>query len=406
MDPLSSQSAPNNIDPGVRQPLSTQETQLQPTPSSSLSYLATQELVKRTTLTNRDVNADFLAEEAQFHERWKSEIALEFRRAFLRSWAIALKTVGTPLSFCNNAAATAEQVQIFGAHYSYLQFDPGAYDKRAEFMLNQPAYKGIFSAEQYPFRSDLADCKLCQTIAFGIDSQLLGADPVFMVDYGDYVIIPNRYPNAPGSSLLMPKDHDDLSNRNPVLRDLRTGICTFPMIPNRTFGNILTVDALHIMMKVADRFDLIGIRNHPLEGMSVPLHDHFQLYLKEVSVCSILRGWAESAEQSQLENGVLPPSYTPFDTLLLRGERAELAELGARITGRLEQDQQVYTIGYYNGALFISPRYPGCYRNAAGALGGSTLLHVRSTNDPIYWDKIQHYVPRKGEFPWASYFDS
>ena len=194
---------------------------------------------------------------------------------FLHSWRKALEAYGTPGDFADNAGVRQRKVEIAGQIWDFNVIDSPNCQLRRELMAKQEHYQPKRNPEEYGLDFlDLESCFLCENVVQGIDAQENHDVPNnIILDFGKFVLAPNRYPGWVGHSLLLPVEHDDVSYR--VIPDSEGRM--HPRV-GKSLGNFVSPEYLETMIQACKDHELVGVRNHPLDAMSIPFHDHFHIF--------------------------------------------------------------------------------------------------------------------------------
>jgi len=321
--------------------------------------------------------------------------------AFLDHWASALQAYGTPVDFVSSVRYIDSQFHLQGMSYPLVIPQGGNYRMRAQLMARQRRYDAMGDASAYPASLRPDGCYLCQNIQQALDAE---RDPTrssnVMFDLGSHYIFPNRYPAHRGSSLFVPKDHDD--------HDRRVDICARRLEDEfgiRTLGRLLGWKDLLTLFQFADAHQLIAARNHVLDGMSIPCHDHFHLHGAALPssrfFCQLI-----DDERSKIGPQERFPLATPFATLFLLDEdRAALAHRAAEVIGRLEFRHVVYTAAYWQGCFALSPRTCNVGSYGISKVGSDALMHSFDPEEPGVFEHIQRHVLLRGQFDWRPFLE-
>ena len=342
--------------------------------------------------------------EAAFLDRWRKILAPDKWGQFLLGWARALAAYETPLHSIDSTTYHQGHITIGGQQFTTRYSLGGNYQQREALMKSQKPYK----PQQHPesFGLNLTeDCLLCQNIMQAVDAAQnpgLVANNVLM-DLGDYLLLPNRYPSHPGASLFLPKSHDDERSRIPsdcqsqrVAAQLRK--------QGLTTGRIQHPKELLRLIQVCDALDLYALRNHVLDGMSIPRHDHWQVCPKDISNFAAVDSFIEHSRQSYPGMNFFPQAGSPFDTRILTAEEPwPLAAAAASLIEALERNGEVFTLGYYQNHFFFSPRFSARAGHSKLKIGCSTQLLNIDPSDSTLLQAIENYVPLRGQFDWSRY---
>jgi hypothetical protein len=162
----------------------------------------------------------------------------------------------------------------------------------------------------------------------------------------------------------------------------------------------LAVAELHELFVLADTLAMRLARNHPLDGMSIPEHDHLHLYPSLFSVFPMM-------EQLELidyrETGELPVEFTPFSTYLLYdADREKLARQSTALMDALDEQRVVFSFCYSDHRAYFSPRL--CVPPQEGPkLGMLTIPHLFNPQDLRTVTLLESCVPPQGAFSWEGF---
>src|SRR3989344_535937 len=218
---------------------------------------------------------------------------------FLLKWAETLESYGTPTSFVDLTRYEFHSIE-FDKKYPFVYTISENHAQRRALMAEQKDYMN--KLKTYGFNLDLKNCFICQNIAQGIDSQLFPEVKNNVMYWpGNHAIAPNRYPNQLGHSLSDLINHDDITDRvipkpDPDNPGNKTAI--YNPEPRKTRGAIITSQYLDALMASCDSLNLIALRNHVLDGMSIPGHDHFHLMPEDLPSVSLI---GEILREKQIE---------------------------------------------------------------------------------------------------------
>ncbi|MEK6970046.1 MAG: hypothetical protein AABW48_06490 [Nanoarchaeota archaeon] len=325
---------------------------------------------------------------------------------FLLKWASALEAYGTPRDFVYSTTYKRTEIELSGKRFPAVLITAKNNAKRRELMAQQKPYKLLHEAKEYGLRLSLDDCFLCENIVQEIDAQ---QDPQIpnnvMYFAGMHNISPNRYPSRFGHSLSVPVEHDDVSARVNPVPDPANKTAIYIPEERKTRGKLMTEEYLRATIAASDSLNLIAFRNHVLDGMSIPGHDHFHLFPEDLPPFSILADIIGEKERMDFGENIYKPQNTPLDTLLIcQEERKDLVETAIPILQQLELNNQVFTLNYHKGRLFISPRHQEAVNDRRIQVGSGMPLHyVDGGDESEFVKKIEKYVPLKGQFDWKKY---
>jgi hypothetical protein len=314
---------------------------------------------------------------------------------FLDKWVDALNSLGTNINFITGIIYSLSNFEYQKVIYPCVYVYSPGYSKRKELMKKQILYKPKESSYQtYNFDQS---CLLCLTLIQGLDAISFHNDKQCIIDStNDAVLVPNKYPGRLGHSLILPRNHDNLSQRINLVSGQNIGFSR--RIQGKTRGNIPSVDFLLSVIKISQKYDLISDRNHCLDGMSLSNHDHFHAEPIGLPWNSFLKKMIR--EKENLGNKYYRLGCTPLDSLVITGENIEeIARKAYNIIERMETDNQVFTLTYYDYNFIISPRYE---TDKYLDLGFGTSRHFFK-DEENYHELVLDKTPKKGEYPWKKY---
>ncbi len=352
--------------------------------------------------------AALFPDEAQLLEKVQATLAADKWGTFLVGWARALAAYQTPISFVTGVDYQTSQFEIAGSQYPAVFVRGARYDERARLMALQKPYAPRRGWGEYDLRLE-QQCLLCQNVAQTMDASIHPgrvANPLIF-DLNEYVVLPNRYPARPGACLFMAKNHD-LSHGRVVLPPRTATPRIIPSEIGKTRGNIPSARDLQVLFKLCDAFDFIAIRNHVLDAMSIPEHDHFHLAPIELPAFDVFRTnlLATLEDADGHASGTKFARGSPFDSVVLVDQdRSALIARALSTFERLERDHQVFTIAYYSGHILISPRRVERLAHRSITVGAAAPLHTFDAPDAEFLRLLGEYVPRRGEFGWQRYLN-
>lgn len=333
------------------------------------------------------------------------------QKEFLESWAKALeKGYDVPVTFIDGLRIKDIELDFNEKKYPFLwAFSPG-YSRRKEFMDRERRLKEERKRQGCSPRwlNDENPCFLCDAVGQALASETDESIPRnFMYSFGKYVIVPNKYPGFSGASLFVPEEHDLIEKRVQPIDGKY-----FPQ-EGKTRGEIMTPDYLENLVYACERFDLVGLNNHALDGMSIPSHKHFHLLPGDLKIFSSISYILQGKTQTAFGEGIYQAENTPFDTLVVekRKERSsKFAERLSSILGKMETSNEVFTMVYSprEKMMTISPRIKSSEIVKNIGCGNMPAIHVINQ---VPEEKIQEhvqtviekYIPLKGEYNWGKF---
>lgn len=345
--------------------------------------------------------------EAAFIEKWSADVSPDRYQVFLTAWMRALKGQGTPLTYLDQLRFEQKSVTINGQTREFTEVTSPSGQQKAEIMAKTPPYQPKLPLASYEAELKIDSCPLCRHVVQALDAK---KDPsvadLTVLDIGNFLLIPNRFPNAPGASLFMAKDHDDISGRT-TSKKTANGM-EYPREEGKTRCNLLDADYVLAMMRVCDEFGLVGLRNHAVDGMSVDSHDHFQMVPAEgpwsKNIVDMIKKNLDPKTGQPIQEGVISLSGDIFDSSVITNiERGALASAAVDACRKLELDNQVFALGYYEGHFVISTRKTEVMEDRKLGLGASIPFYHMPAGNSEFIGVLQKFVPLKGEFPWDKY---
>ena len=323
------------------------------------------------------------------------------RTGLLLAWSRALRSYGTPLSFVSNVGFEKDLLNIHGETVEVSwSVNPG-HALRRQLMIAQPEYPALKDATEYPSRLHLVNgqCKLCENVAQANDSLVSDDVPTnILIDLGSSYVLPNRYPASPLNSVWVPKNHDEPSSRVTTLAPLSD---TFKLAhyPGLTRGNIPTAEQLEEVFELSDALGLLALKNHTMDGMSIPFHEHFQLLAVESLAPGHIQKIYEPTKDVRVPF-IGEINSLPYAALAIKGANCkETAEMAQPIIEDLEKTGQIFTITFYQGVVLLVPR-------SEEALATNTRLSMGAGPNflclipAIHAELANRYLIPRGGFPW------
>ncbi|MBN2459194.1 hypothetical protein JXB28_02825 [Candidatus Woesearchaeota archaeon] len=327
---------------------------------------------------------------------------------FLLRWGKALETYSTPVSILEGTGYDNEfKVNFSGKDWGFVRLIPGSgWNMRRALMAKQPPFFPAKNIEEYDAKLVLNDevqgkCFMCENIAQGIDAKDNPSIDNVVFELGKYFITPGRYPRDPGHCLWVPVDHDDNSKR--VVP--QEGNKLYIPEEGKTRGALITPQELEAIVKFCQENHFIAARNHVLDGMSVPAHDHWHLHIIDLYSYDLAPHVLDQANSWTLTKGVYIPKNTPFDGLVITQDASGFSGMACNVINNLEKDNQVFTLLIYKDRIHISPR-KNIHDHRRIQIGAEMQIH--SLDDPNPGEainRIKQYVPMQNEFNWQQYLD-
>jgi len=318
---------------------------------------------------------------------------------FIQKWQKALAAYGTPADFTDSTTYRFSIVECYGEIHPFVISKAINYERRRQLMSQQKPY--IPKQDDYPSEIwDILPCFLCENVAQafdairGVEKDVEETDNL-IEEIGDYFILPNRYPSQVGHSLLVPKNHDDATNRTNGLH----------IEEGKIRGNIVTSENLDLVIESCERNRMGAVRNHVLDGMSIPNHDHYHLMFDWMPGLALVEYVIERPEETEYDENIFFAENTPFDTLVIKGD---IPKITAPILKRMELSNEVYTLVYFRGNLLISPRH----KEAVGetridvqgyGLAGLPIHSIGAEDYTAFLKQAVRFMPLRGEYDWSRF---
>ena len=313
------------------------------------------------------------------HSASRVEAALDkpISSLFYSNWQKAISIMGTELKHLDDVQIKLTEFNWEGRNFPMISLLNAEYPDRDHKMSSAAKYQAKKIASSYEHRLELDRCALCRrTVAAVDDLDAKKEDRVFIHDEREGFVFPNRFPVMLGHSLWVPKDHD---------------------LPRITYAKSLNKGELGEIFQIADKFNLVAMRNHPHDGMTIPQHDHFHLLpAAELKAAEHLVRMSINWDKSYWSNSL----SSPFATLVIRPEA--VLDRVVLILQNLERAKIVYTLCYYEGNLFVTPRRSSIVGQKV-KIGGGIGFHVFDQSGAILNNNIKAYLPRVGEFNWNKF---
>jgi hypothetical protein len=325
---------------------------------------------------------------------------------FWGAWNQAYRNSYNPAPLPDELEMTAGTFELDSKSFEAVFMGGIDHAARRALMAKAPSYKSLGS--DYP-GLNIGACALCANLTQIIDAESGASNELNALWYDDdHAWLGNKFPYVRGDSMILPRRHDDLSLRHQVSRSTERGqgIRSIVRRPGATAGAKISPDFLVKAFALADRYKQVAHRNHAIDGMSMPEHDHLKLIPESHPIWSIFIREARAVPNrfcGELDN-------TPFATLVIKNDPVTLAEQLSNICNHLEDMQVVFTFIYNAGTVFITPR-AGPKVDAADVdvwIGNGVSCHVfeHPSVNPDHLRRAKAYTSRKGEFDWRSVTDT
>ena len=347
-------------------------------------------------------------EDEKFLDRASKLLDINKYGSFLLKWAHALESYGTPRDFVYSTTYDSAPVKINNQAYSFIMVTSANNAMRRELMAKQKHYEFKDNLKSYGVRlaDDITSCFLCQNVLQAIDAKNYPDEVEDNVidDLGMHLILPNRYPAEYGHSLSVLRNHDDISIRVKPVPVPEEKTAMYKPEPGKTRGNIFGADYLEVMIEGCDKHHLIGLRNHVLEGMSIPGHDHFQIFPEDLPRFYQTKAVTDDKQSTGFGSNVYLAQNTPFDTLLIASEESKpISDAAIPLLKRMEEGNQIFTLFYHQGVLFVSPRIMERFDDKRQQVGACMPIHAVDVSPEETLRRAIIYMPMKGQYDWAKY---
>lgn len=326
---------------------------------------------------------------------------------FLNAWHQTLANSSMPIDFAGCYSYERHPFSVEGRTFTAVKISGINHEQRRETIAQTTQHVPRHPFDSYGYRFS-PDCALEPNIIQALDAlnQEPGVQTNALADFGDYIWMLNKFPWFVGDSLVMPKNHDDLSER--ALFSADQSKKWTKRQPEETRGAIVTPEYLATVIAICDRFDQAAQRNHALDGMSIPLHDHFKLMPAAHPALALLPEFTRRLDLEGDQVAAYRALNTPLDTLCIASlDHGRLAEVTAAILEQLERDDQIFTIVYTRGTIFITPRNASLYGNGnpEGHTGSAVGYHAIEdlTDGSVSMSRFLTYLARQGTFDWQKY---
>lgn len=301
--------------------------------------------------------------------------------SFIFDWFRSIESLGSSFTHLCATEMRNSKFDICNLEYQGIGLLSARSPDRSPHSFSELDYQPKRLTNGYESRVDPINCALCKRIVAIYDDLDQNGDSATVISMGSFgFVIPNRYPALPGHSLWLPKDHD---------------------LARTTPSRSLIEGELDEVAKYCLQNNLIAVRNHPFDGMTVPNHDHFHL----------LPDWALGVTEDYFD-GFFPHQgsnsplielvNTPFSTLVVNLEQQ--SELAATLLNRLERAGVVYTLLCYRNRLLITPRVADIKQQSPQIkMGGAIALHIFPLDEPNFLTNAERFIERTGKFDWQRY---
>lgn len=322
---------------------------------------------------------------------------------FWRAWHAAYKNSYNHAALPDELGVVAGSFEVDSKSYPAVFMRGIDHAARRALMARAPSYQP--KSDEYPGLNTSA-CALCANLAQLVDFERGATDELSALWFDtDHAWIVNKFPYVRGDSLILPRRHDDLKMRHRVIRGSERGQGTrsIERRPGATAGAKIHPDFLAKAFALADRFGQVAHRNHAIDGMSMPEHDHLKLIPEEHPIWSLcIKELSKYPEKFCGE-----ATDTPFATLIIKDHTEFLSERVAELCNRLEDDQVVFTFIYNRGGILITPR-AGERVMAADVdvwIGNGVSGHIFEEPEinPEHLRRAKAYTAMKNKFNWHSY---
>jgi len=337
-------------------------------------------------------------EECRFsdeHRRKIENLYGEAESEFYKAWDQALINSGVPPEFADGTKYQRgvfwQKGLPFGANY-ICEVD---HDLRKRIIAGSERYNPLKDISQYAYRltnkCDL-DLNLMQALDSLEASNRAPSNALLVSDSFAWLV--NKFPYNIGDTLVLPINHDDLTSRAVFDEKDRTWARNHRQ---QTRGALTSERYLSFVIAVCDYYNQTASRNHALDGMSIPMHDHYKLVPHGNPLFLQLDTLIDQSATNY--NGVFlyAPRNTPFDTLVMTGaDKLALAIVAAEKLNFLEREDKIFTVIYHKGHLLITSRREELYGdgNRDGWTGSTVGAHGFERSSE-HLRRVKQYVRTK-----------
>lgn len=327
---------------------------------------------------------------------------------FLTVWEQALSNSSMPVDFANRHTYKDGVIWVESTPYMSTFMEGIDHDFRRSIISNTPQHKAKKNISDYGRRFS-PDCLLDKNIMQTLDAELYSSvlSNALAIVNDKYAWIVNKFPYNIGGAIILPIDHDDLTNRASYDKDTEKWT---KKNPSQTRGAIISKDYLNAIVHICDEHSQTAHRNHALDGMSIPMHDHFKTAPDSNPGFKVI----DNIINYKLSNSDSVSFYmgknTPFDTLCITGgERNDFINEVQRVLELLETNDEVYTVIYHKGHFLITPRKKELYGDGnkdawTGSTVGAHGIELPSKS-PKHYERVLKYSEIGGEYSWKSKVD-
>lgn len=326
---------------------------------------------------------------------------------FLDSWHRAIANSGTPLDFADGHDYSSSTIWFDGIPFSSVSMQGIDRDYRKKVIQGAAQHQPQKDLNSYGREFD-EDCMLDKNIVQALDAlprdSIIETNALAIFD-DKFAWIVNKFPYNIGGTLLLPIAHDDLTNRASF--DKETTEWT-KSSDSQTRGAIISNDFLSVVVATCDSYDQTAQRNHALDGMSIPLHDHFKLMPQANPSLKVIDNLIRQELVEGNEAIAYRPKNTPFDTLCICGSnKKKTVEIAQEVLAKLEKNDEIFTVVYHKGHFLITPRKKELFGNGNkdGWTGSTVGMHGVDDpeENPDHLRRIKKYVAPKASFEWGKY---
>lgn len=340
-------------------------------------------------------DTDFEAQDSLTWQKWRHFLPGDNWNRFLKRWDRALIAARTPLSFSDTARFVSDTIEIWGEPIQVIRILSENHANRDSFMARQPKYTPRRAADSYVPHLLVDSCQLCENVIRAVES----GPEHSLADLGTHLLLPNRYPQMPGACLLIPRKHDPLERRLPVAP---CGTISEPHVSNATYGKVLDYSELALLATISREYGLFVYRNHPLDGMSIPEHDHAHGLPLPLPPAQLALESIRELEAHPLGRPYFQLKRSPCDSLVVKAHSlGETIKRTEALVQAMELNQRVFTLAYLEGAFVISPRKTELLNGIRTQIGPGASFGIIGWG--THWAKeIERVVPRRGTYDWQT----
>ena len=281
---------------------------------------------------------------------------------FLRWWSESLLAVG------GVKPDLTEQVSTSSINIGQRRFDAILTPEFSRSARDDQVRRAIQTEKIALQRHGLEpDCPLCRNIA---RSEIIPSLAIKINQH--HTILPNRYPSQLGAALLVSNNH---------------------LAPSRG-SESEHLELLSASAIACKQYDLIAVKNHPLDGMSLPRHDHIHLWPRELASAQHVVRLIEA----RADTSIASSDASPFDSRIFSGP--DNLKFVAQLLAHFDNAGVVYTYAQVGETVMLSPRVPS---SAPVLISLTGPLHIFSPPYSRTLLAALSFIPLAGCFDWDKF---